>query len=168
MQAYYSYAISVHHHGQVKDTHRRLTGDASLFRLPLDTEVSERYLMGCLESARQYRGPEGEVRKIHTIGHPSRLKRHTINCKFSHFSLSPSLFSPQLCSASHEPAHSLESGDVMPAVAELDQDSKGNIARRRCYRLGNWHRVASEVVQVAIYTVNSRAGTQTLHRQFLV
>ncbi|CDI81162.1 hypothetical protein EAH_00003950 [Eimeria acervulina] len=48
MLAYYSYAISVHHHGQVKDTHRRLTGDASLFRLPLDTEVSERHPDGTI------------------------------------------------------------------------------------------------------------------------
>ncbi|CDJ48408.1 hypothetical protein, conserved [Eimeria brunetti] len=46
--AYYSYAIAVHRHGQVKDTHRRLTGDASLFHLPLDTEVSERHPDGTI------------------------------------------------------------------------------------------------------------------------
>ncbi|CDJ36246.1 uncharacterized protein EMH_0064120 [Eimeria mitis] len=120
---YYSYAIAVHRHGQVKDTHRRLTGNASLFHLPLDTEVSERYLMGCLESARQYRGPEGEVRKIHATEHP---------------------------------------------ITEPDQDSKGFNARKRCCRLGSRRRADFQVTQLAIYTVNSRAGTQTLYRRFLM
>lgn len=83
VQAYYNYAVSIHLHGQVKDTHRRLTGDASLFYLPPDRAVSERYLMGCLESARQYRGADGEVRKIYTARHPSRLKLCTyINSRF--------------------------------------------------------------------------------------
>lgn len=75
-KAYCSYAIWVHRQGQVKDTHRRLTGDESLFCLPLDVEVSESYLLGCLESARQYRGPEGQVRKICTTQHPSELEQH--------------------------------------------------------------------------------------------
>ncbi|CDI75721.1 hypothetical protein, conserved [Eimeria praecox] len=121
--AYYTYAISVHSHGQVKDTHRRLTGDESLYHLPLDTEVSERYLMGCLESARQYRGPQGEVRKVHATEHP---------------------------------------------ITKPDQDLKESKARRNPSRLGGSRRTDHHLTQLAIYTVNSRAGTQTLYRQFLM
>lgn len=61
---FYYYAVAIHHNGRVLDCHRRVTADHSAFRLPSDTQVSDRYMKGCCYKAKQFLGLEGETRRV--------------------------------------------------------------------------------------------------------
>lgn len=64
MQTFYYYMIQIHHYGRVKDTHRRLSADEVDFFVPLDWEVSLRYLKWVCYKAKVFRGTEGQTRDI--------------------------------------------------------------------------------------------------------
>ncbi|PHJ17601.1 transmembrane protein [Cystoisospora suis] len=61
---FYYYIIQIHHYGRVKDTHRRLSADEVDFFVPLDWEVSLRYLKWVCYKAKVFRGTEGQTRDI--------------------------------------------------------------------------------------------------------
>ncbi|XP_026191424.1 uncharacterized protein LOC34617590 [Cyclospora cayetanensis] len=115
--AFYGYAIWIHRQGQVSDTHRRLTGDDSLFHLPLDVEVSERYLMRCCENASQYIGSGGEIRSLRITHYP---------------------------------------------VTEVQEALNVTTTEWKYLSEGKKQHDADLITELAIYTVNSKAGTQAL------
>ncbi|CBZ52693.1 conserved hypothetical protein [Neospora caninum Liverpool] len=140
---FYCYITQIHRNGSVRDTHRRLTADEPDFFVPLDSEVSSRYLKWICYTAAQFRGAEGETRSIQVTEFIVERDDRAPAKRLAHLA------------------------DV--AEGQLEEDSPdlglgGNQSRlRSLFR----SKRTDATTYICIHTINPTKGSRTLYRHFM-
>ncbi|PFH37773.1 hypothetical protein BESB_001150 [Besnoitia besnoiti] len=142
---FYYYVTQIHRHGRVRDTHRRLTADEPDFFVPLDREVSTRYLKWVCHNAKQFRGAEGETRTIQVTDFiVDREDRAAVK-------------------------RLAKLGDVATGVPD-DDDGEGDFGfggHDSKFRSFFRAKRTDATTYVCIHTINPTKGTKTLYRHFM-
>ena len=78
----YLYFLKLHNNGRILDVFHRLNGDEDAFFVPYDLELSNQELSYIIKKAEQWRGAEGERRKVYCRTFHNKTKNWGQKVKF--------------------------------------------------------------------------------------